>query len=129
VKLATEKLAAFVPVTDLVRARAFYEGVLGLEVRSADDYGCMLNANGTTLRLARVDAYERPSYTVVGWEVRSIADAVLALTEVGMEMHRYEGMDQGASGIWAAPSGDLVAWFSDSEGNTLSLTEVSSIAR
>jgi hypothetical protein len=36
---------------------------------------------------------------------------------------RYEGMPQDDLGIWSSPSGARVAWFSDPEGNTLSLTE------
>ena len=121
--LATANLTAFVPVTDLVRARKFYEETLGLQVGHADDYGCMLDSNGTTLRLARVDAYERAPYTVVGWGVASVEEAVHDLVAAGVEILRYDGMGQDELGIWAAPSGDRVAWFSDSEGNTLSVTE------
>jgi catechol 2,3-dioxygenase-like lactoylglutathione lyase family enzyme len=116
-------LMAFVPVTDLARARQFYEGTLGLEVRQADDFGCMLSANGTTLRLAQVDDYQRPAFTVLGWQVASIEEAVAALAGAGVTMHRYEGMEQDEVGIWRAPSGDRVAWFPDSEGNNLSVTE------
>jgi predicted enzyme related to lactoylglutathione lyase len=116
-------LMAFVPVSDLVRARQFYEGRLGLEVRHADDFGCMLASNGTTLRLALVDDYERPAFTVLGWQVSSIEEMVSTLIAAGVTMHRYEGMVQDELGIWRAPSGDRVAWFSDSEGNNLSLTE------
>jgi predicted enzyme related to lactoylglutathione lyase len=31
-------------------------------------------------------------------------------------------MGQDARGIWEAPGADLVAWFADPDGNTLSLT-------
>jgi predicted enzyme related to lactoylglutathione lyase len=121
--LSDADLMAFVPVSDMARARRFYEGTLGLEVRQADDYGCMLAANGTTLRLAQVEDYARPAFTVLGWQVTSIEATVAALTTAGVTMHRYEGMGQDDAGTWRAPSGDRVAWFSDSEGNTLSVTQ------
>jgi predicted enzyme related to lactoylglutathione lyase len=121
--LGDADLMAFVPVSEMARARQFYEGTLGLEVRQADDYGCMLSANGTTVRLARVDDFARPAFTVLGWQVPSIEATVAALTAAGVTMHRYEGMGQDDAGIWAAPSGDRVAWFPDSEGNTLSVTQ------
>ncbi len=121
--LHAASLMAFVPVSDLARAQEFYVGTLGLEVRHADDYGCMLGSNGTTVRLAVVDGYDPPSFTVLGWEVASIDAAVEALTAAGISMHRYVGMGQDEAGIWRAPSGDRVAWFPDSEGNTLSLTQ------
>jgi catechol 2,3-dioxygenase-like lactoylglutathione lyase family enzyme len=123
--LENAALVAFVPVTDLTRARAFYEGTLGLRVQSADDYGCVLVSNGTIVRLAQVGEYERPAHTVLGWEVPFITETVAALTAAGVVLHRYEGMGQDELGVWAAPSGYRVAWFPDSEGNTLSLTEVS----
>ena len=38
------------------------------------------------------------------------------------EFTRYDGMTQDDLGIWTTPGGDRVAWFSDPDGNTLSLT-------
>jgi catechol 2,3-dioxygenase-like lactoylglutathione lyase family enzyme len=121
--LQAASLMAFVPVTNLARARDFYVGKLGLELGHADDYGAMLGSNGTTVRLAVVEGYARPPFTVLGWEVASIEAAVRALTAEGVSMLRYDGMGQDDAGIWTAPSGDRVAWFPDSEGNTLSLTQ------
>jgi catechol 2,3-dioxygenase-like lactoylglutathione lyase family enzyme len=117
------RLVAFVPVTDMARARSFYEGTLGCRVRSGDDYGCVLESNGLPLRLARVDDFARPPFTILGWQVDSVERAVRSLTEAGVAFHRYEGMGQDELGIWDAPSGDRVAWFPDSEGNTLSLSQ------
>jgi predicted enzyme related to lactoylglutathione lyase len=34
-------------------------------------------------------------------------------------------MDQDDRGVWLAPGGARVAWFSDPDGNTLSLTQFS----
>ena len=123
--LQAASLMAFVPVTDLARAKEFYVGTLGLALRHADEYGCMLGSNGTTVRLALVEGYVPPPFTVLGWEVASIDAVLRPLAAAGIRVHRYEGMGQDESGIWTAPSGDRVAWFPDSEGNTLSLTETS----
>jgi catechol 2,3-dioxygenase-like lactoylglutathione lyase family enzyme len=41
----------------------------------------------------------------------------------GVTFTRYEGMDQDGDGVWTAPGGDRVAWFTDPDGNTLSLTQ------
>ena len=40
----------------------------------------------------------------------------------GVRFTRYDGMGQDEAGIWTTPSGDRVAWFTDPDGNTLSLT-------
>ena len=60
---------------------------------------------------------------VLGFVVPSIADAVRTCAGSGVEFRRYDGMGQDELDIWVAPSGDRVAWFADSEGNTLSLTQ------
>jgi predicted enzyme related to lactoylglutathione lyase len=121
--LESAELLSFVPVRDVDRARAFYEQVLGCTVHEFDEYGSLLEWSGARLRLARVEEEAAPSYTVLGWVVPSVADAVRSLTAAGASFRHYEGMGQDDLGIWAAPSGDLVAWFSDPEGNTLSLTQ------
>jgi hypothetical protein len=36
---------------------------------------------------------------------------------------RHDGMDQDEDGIWTAPGGGKIAWFTDPDGNTLSLTQ------
>jgi len=117
------ELMAFVPVGDVARATTFYTEVLGCTLDGADDYGAMLTFGGTRVRLAQVEGWAPPAHTVLGFVVPAIAEAVGALAGAGVEFHRYDGMVQDELGIWVAPSGDRVAWFADSEGNTLSLTQ------
>jgi hypothetical protein len=47
----------------------------------------------------------------------------LWLGERGVDFVRYEGMEQDDLGVWRAPSGALIAWFRDPDGNTLSLAQ------
>ena len=53
---------------------------------------------------------------------RDIAATVRGLTERGVVFLRYDGMDQDESGVWTTPGGDKIAWFTDPDGNVLSLT-------
>jgi predicted enzyme related to lactoylglutathione lyase len=49
---------------------------------------------------------------------------VAGLVAKGVEMLIYPGFGQDAQGIWNSPDGGArIAWFNDSEGNLLSLTE------
>jgi catechol 2,3-dioxygenase-like lactoylglutathione lyase family enzyme len=121
--LGSAKLDAFVATTDLDRARDFYEATLGLHVIEDNGFALVLDANGTTLRVTRVEEASLAPYTVLGWEVGDIAATVAALSDRGVVFHRYDGMEQDAAGIWLAPSGTLVAWFPDPEGNTLSVSQ------
>ena len=121
--LESSPIVAFAAATDLARARAFYEQVLGLRVAEHNDFACVLDANGTMLRITAVPEVCRARYTVLGWRVTDIAVAVRDLAARGVVFLRYDGMDQDADGVWTAPGGDKVAWFTDTDGNILSLTQ------
>ncbi len=121
--LESSDVVAFVATTDLHRARAFYEQTLGLPVAGHNEFACVLDANGVMLRITAVPEVSRASYTVLGWRVADIVAAVRSLTARGVRFLRYDGMDQDEAGIWTTPGGDKVAWFTDPDGNILSLTQ------
>jgi catechol 2,3-dioxygenase-like lactoylglutathione lyase family enzyme len=121
--LESSDLVAFAATTDLHRARAFYEQVLGLTVAEQNDFACVLDANGTMLRVTAVPEVCRAGYTVLGWRVTDITATVRGLAARGVVFLRYDGMNHDGDGVWTTPGGDKVAWFADPDGNVLSLTQ------
>jgi catechol 2,3-dioxygenase-like lactoylglutathione lyase family enzyme len=123
--LGGSKLVAFVPTVSPEKARAFYEGVLGLRlVEDAKPFALVFDANGTMLRVTTVRELTPDPFTVLGWDVESIGTTVDKLTAAGVEMLRFPGMnDSDPRGIWTAPSGAKIAWFKDPDGNALSVTQ------
>ena len=122
--LASRPLVAFVTVADRDQAREFYEHTLGLPLVEDSPFALVFDALGTTLRVAiSPDASPAP-YPVLGWMVPDIATAVVDLRSRGAAMSRFPGMAQDDDGIWTAPGGARVAWFTDPHGNVLSLTEL-----
>ena len=119
--LAGADLVAFVATTDTARARAFYEGVLGLTVIDDDGFACVVDACGTTVRITAVPERAAAAYTVLGWKVDDLDDAIDGLVARGVTFLRFDGMEQDDRGAWTAPGGDRIAWFADPDGNTLSL--------
>ena len=67
--LGSSELTAFVATSDADRARAFYEGVLGLRLVAGEPFALVFDANGTTLRISKVQSVAAAAYTVlrVGW--------------------------------------------------------------
>jgi catechol 2,3-dioxygenase-like lactoylglutathione lyase family enzyme len=126
--LAKGKLVAFIPTTDLIRARSFYQGVLGLPlVEEGNPFAIVFDANGTMLRVTAVQELHPDPFTILGWDVASIEETVRALTGAGVEFLRYPGVnDNDPLAIWTSPAGARVAWFKDPDGNVLSVTEFSS---
>jgi predicted enzyme related to lactoylglutathione lyase len=121
--LESGEVVAFVPATNLSRARMFYEQALGLPLVSQDDFAAVFDSNGTMLRVTAVAEVSPAGYTVLGWRVTDIEVIAQGLAAKGVLFTRYAGMDQDEYGIWTAPGGDKIAWFSDPDGNTLSLTQ------
>lgn len=121
--LTDAKLVAFVSTADARRARAFYEGVLGLRVVSEEGFAIVFDVGGTTLRVTIAHEVVVGPYTVLGWQVADIAATVRSLRERGVAFERYEPFTQDELGIWAAPGGGKVAWFKDPDGNILSLSQ------
>jgi len=121
--LNNSKLIGFLATRNPERTREFYERTLGLTFVSDDRFALVFEANGTMLRIQKVEQFTPPEHTVLGWNVTNISTMVAQLTKQGVEFARYEGIEQDERGIWTAPSGAKVAWFKDPDGNLLSLTQ------
>ena len=123
--LGSSKLVAFLPATDLIRARAFFEGMLGLRLLSNEPpFALVFDACGTMLRVTAVREHQPDPFTVLGWDVPAIEETVKSLAAAGVEFLRYPGLnDANPNAIWQAPSGARIAWFRDPDGNVLSLTQ------
>jgi predicted enzyme related to lactoylglutathione lyase len=118
---------SFVLTADRSRSKPFYAGALGLPILAEDDYAVTLGlAGGATLRLTDLPGHSGASHTVLGWAVADIRSAVAELRGKGITFTVYEGFGQDAEGIWSPPGGGpRVAWFTDPDGNVLSLTQFS----
>ena len=119
--LADQPIVAFASTTDLARARTFYEGTLGLEVLHEDGFAVVLAAPGESIRVTLDEHLTPQPFTILGWQVDDLTASVRELAAAGVAFERFDFFDQDDDGIWTAPSGDLVAWFQDPDGNTLSV--------
>ncbi|HEX3579559.1 MAG TPA: VOC family protein [Thermoanaerobaculia bacterium] len=122
--LGNTPIIAFVPTLDFEKARAFYVDVLGLRFVDDDGFAMVLEANGTMIRVAKVQSDFKPAqFTILGWQVSQIESVVAAMTAKGVVFERYGFFEQDPLGIWAAPGGAKVAWFKDPDGNILSVSQ------
>jgi len=122
--LSNHKIVAMVPISDGERAREFYVGRLGLKFVQDDGFAVVLDANGNMLRLTKMREVKPQPFTVLGWEVSNIENAVRDLQAKGVTFERFHDfMKQDELGVWSAPDGTKVAWFKDPDGNILSVSE------
>jgi catechol 2,3-dioxygenase-like lactoylglutathione lyase family enzyme len=120
--LGSINIVAFVPTNDTEKARGFYEGVLGLRFVKDDGFAMVLDANGIMVRVAKAQFTPAP-FTILGWQVANIEEMVKRLQSKGVQFERFGFFEQDELGVWAAPSGDKVAWFKDPDGNVLSVSQ------
>jgi catechol 2,3-dioxygenase-like lactoylglutathione lyase family enzyme len=120
--LGSLNIVAFVPTKDAVKARAFYEGLLGLRFVKDDGFALVLDANGIMVRVAKAE-FTPALFTILGWQVADIEKVAEELQDKGVHFERFGFFEQDKLGIWTAPTGDKVAWFKDPDGNVLSVSQ------
>jgi len=121
--LGSTNIVAFVPITDTAKARAFYEGVVGLRFVKDDGFAMVLDANGIMVRAAKMKEVKPAQFTILGWQVTDIENVVRSLQKKGVHFEIFGFFKQDELGIWTAPTGDRVAWFKDPDGNILSVSQ------
>lgn len=119
--LAQERLVAFMATADAARARAFFEGVLGLTFVSDDEHLVIFETESARLMLQKTNAVAPPHGTALGWLVKDLRGTMQALTARGVAFERSKMTDE--MGVWSPAPGTGVAWFFDPDGNRLSLTQ------
>lgn len=121
--LGSTNIVAFLPIQDSEKARAFYEGVLGLRFVKDDGFALVFDANGIMVRAAKMKEVTPAQFTVLGWQVKNIEEIVRALEKKGVHFEIFGFFKQDELGIWTAPTGDKVAWFKDPDRNILSVSQ------
>lgn len=121
---AAAKPMAFIITRDRARAKSFYGEVLGFPLTHEDTFAAVFDIHGVSMRVTTVSDFTPHGHTVLGWEVADIVANVEALKAKGIICNIYGGLGQDELGIWTAPGGGAkVAWFSDPDGNELSVTQ------
>jgi len=121
--LASGKIVGFVPTKDSKKARDFYEGKLGFQFVSDDQFALVMRAGEAMIRIAKAQDFTPARYTILGWEVHDIEAVVRWLKERGVVFEKYPWVQDQELGIWTAPGGSKVAWFKDPDGNVLSVSQ------
>ncbi len=112
-----------IAVTDMKRAKEFYEDKLGLEagdfpIEGVEMYGC---GDGTSFFLYQRDAASHAVNTVMSFHVEDIENVVAALKEKGVVFEDYDTGDFRTVDSIATMGTIKAAWFKDPDGNILAL--------
>ncbi len=123
--LADSKACSGFAVDDLEATKRFYGETLGLPTSEPmEDVLVSLDLAGgrPTLIYLKGD-FEPATYTILNFPVADVEATVDGLVARGVEVERYEGLDQDEKGISRSPAGPLIAWFKHPAGNILAVLE------
>jgi catechol 2,3-dioxygenase-like lactoylglutathione lyase family enzyme len=124
------RVEVVIAVSDLERARRFYEDGLGLipgPVQDEEDQGVRYPcADGTRvfIYLSPQNAGKSPA-TLAGWFVHNLDDTMTELISRGVTFEHYDqpGVSTDPRGVF--DDGRLkAAWVKDPDGNTIAITEL-----
>jgi catechol 2,3-dioxygenase-like lactoylglutathione lyase family enzyme len=121
--MLTDALAtAMLPVVDMNRARAFYEGLLGLPAPRVRPSGeARYQAGGLSFALYPRATPTRADHTALSFEVRDLATEMRALRARGVCFEEYDLPGLKTREGVCVLGAERAAWFKDTEGNILCL--------
>jgi catechol 2,3-dioxygenase-like lactoylglutathione lyase family enzyme len=124
--LASYRVSAAIPVTDMGKAKEFYEGTLGLsggheEGDGGITYPC---ADGSEIHpYPASDSAGKSGATLAFWTVDNVEKVVEELSSKGVTFEQYDAdpIKTNDQGIAEFDDGNKVAWFRDPDGNILAV--------
>ncbi|MER8763226.1 VOC family protein [Mesorhizobium sp. M0968] len=123
--LANSNATANLAVKDLAKARAFYEGVLGLkEVHNEGGELIVYKSGDTSINVYRSNFAGTNKATAVTWTVGDeLGKIVEALKSKGVTFEHYDMPGLTLEGDIHVGHGMKVAWFRDPDCNILNLVD------
>ncbi|WP_077037814.1 VOC family protein [Pelomonas sp. KK5] len=122
--LTHASVTTMLPVKDIARARAFYEGCLGLEPGGFKPDGKFVySVGGSTLALFPKPEGTKADHTAISFRVDDIAASIASLKGRGVVFEDYDFPDFKTIDHVCVLGSEKAAWFKDPEGNFLCLHE------
>lgn len=121
--LQNARMYAYIPATDVARARAFYEQRVGLKPARELAGGVSYEfADGTACFLYPTPNAGTSAASQAFWDVADLEAEMAELKARGVVFETYPGMPGMRDGV-ATGGGAKAAWFKDSEGNIMALVQ------
>lgn len=122
--LTNSPIVPYIPVADVARARKFYEGKLGLKVKEEYAGGVIYECgNGSWVFMYPSAGAGTSKASTAFWAVDDVAAEVADLKARGVVFEEYSMPGIKTVNSIATSGGAKTAWFKDSEGNILAVSQ------
>jgi catechol 2,3-dioxygenase-like lactoylglutathione lyase family enzyme len=125
--LVDHPMTVTIPVSDLERARAWYRDNLGFNPvhEVPGEALAYRTGSGQSVLVFSSDEAGAVEHQLAAWRVDDVEAEVTELRERGVRFEEYDQPDlRTEDGIAVTPVG-RAAWFKDSEGNVLTISQLS----
>ena len=127
--LQAAPMYSYIPVKDLARARAFYENKLGFKADREISGGVSYKSgNGTAFFMYPSGGAGTSQASQAFWEVNDVRAEVADLKKRGVVFEEYDSPGLRTVDSIATGGGAMTAWFKDTEGNILAISQRTSDA-
>ena len=122
--LKNAQIVPYIPVADVARARRFYEGKVGLKPKEEHAGGVIYECGSGSWVFVYPSAGAGTSKASTAfWAVKDVAAEVAELKARGVVFEEYDMPGIKMENSIASAGGAKTAWFKDSEGNILAVSQ------
>ena len=121
--LSAAPIRAYIPVADVSRARRFYEQTLGLRPKQEFAGGVIYECGGTEVFMYPTPNAGTSRASQAFWQVADVEAEVADLKARGVRFEEYDMPGVTMKNNIAIGGGAKTAWFKDTEGNILAVSQ------
>jgi predicted enzyme related to lactoylglutathione lyase len=121
--LATAPIRAYIPASNISRARKFYEGTLGFIPKQEYAGGVVYECGGSEVFMYPTPNAGTSKASQAFWQVADVETEVAELKARGVSFEEYDMPGITMKNSIATGGGAKTAWFKDSEGNILAVSQ------
>ena len=121
--LSAAPIRAYIPVSDVSRARKFYEGILALRPKEVYAGGVIYECGGTEVFMYPTRNAGTSHASQAYWQVDDVEAEVADLKARGVKFEEYDMPGLTMKNSIATGGGAKTAWFKDTEGNILAVSQ------
>ena len=121
--LKNAPIRAYIPVSDVARARKFYEGTIGLVPKQEYAGGVIYDCGGTQVFMYPTPNAGTSRASQAFWQVEDVEAEVAELKARGVKFEEYDMPGVAMKNSIATGGGAKTAWFKDTEGNIMAISQ------
>jgi predicted enzyme related to lactoylglutathione lyase len=121
--LRSAPILAYIPVSDVSRARRFYEDTVGLVPREEFAGGVIYECGGTEAFMYPTPNAGTSRASQAFWAVADVEAEIAELRSKGVKFEEYDMPGLKTKNGIATGGGAKTAWFKDTEGNIMAISQ------